>query len=130
MSYTPGYPLSSSQSLADRKKKLSSLKQQHENEIEDLKMTHEGELTKLKDKLRREKQSANSAVSEQVCMHYVQYIHAVCIFLFCFGTYHGGLQVGNSKLKVMDKGPILILKRIPSYVFPLCIYIYIYMYQY
>lgn len=54
------------QALSERKKKLASLKATHESEVEDLKMTHDGELTKLKEKLRREKQSANSAVSEQV----------------------------------------------------------------
>ncbi len=68
------------QAMSDRKKKLSSLKQQHESEMEDLKMSHEGELTKLKDKLRREKQSANSAVSEQV-YNYHQ-IHKIILWLF------------------------------------------------
>ena len=81
---SPPPPTSFPQAMSDRKKKLSSLKQQHESEMEDLKMTHEGELTKLKDKLRREKQSANSAVSEQVCVW-------VCV---------GGLVMGVS---VCDK---------------------------
>ena len=69
--------------MSDRKKKLSSLKQQHESEMEDLKMTHEGELTKLKDKLRREKQSANSAVSEQVCVGVRVCCVWVCVCVVC-----------------------------------------------
>ena len=54
------------QALADRKKKSSSLKQQFESELEEVKQTHESEMTQLKDRLRREKHSASTVVSEQV----------------------------------------------------------------
>lgn len=54
------------QALADRKKKSSSIKHQFEQEVEELKQNHESELTQLKDRLRKEKHSANTAVSEQV----------------------------------------------------------------
>jgi hypothetical protein len=52
--------------LTDKKKKVSSIKHQFEQEMEDLKQNHESELTQLKDRLRKEKHSASSAISEQV----------------------------------------------------------------
>ena len=52
--------------MADRKKKSSSIKHQYDQEIEELKQNHESELIQLKDRLRKEKQSASTAVSEQV----------------------------------------------------------------
>ena len=54
------------QALQDRKNKSASLKHQFEQEMEDLKQSQESELTQLKDRLRKEKHSANTAVFEQV----------------------------------------------------------------
>ena len=50
----------------DRKKKSASVRHQFEQEVEELKQNHEAELSQLKDKLRKEKHSASTAVSEQI----------------------------------------------------------------
>ncbi len=52
--------------LSQTRRKAASLKHQYEQEIEDLKQTQESELTLLKDRLRKEKHSASTTVSEQV----------------------------------------------------------------
>ena len=42
------------------------MKKQFEEELEEVKQNHETELSQLRDRLRKEKQSANTAVSDQV----------------------------------------------------------------
>ena len=54
------------QVLVDRKKKMTAVKKQLEEEMEELKQAHETELNMLKEKMRKEKHSANAAVSDQV----------------------------------------------------------------
>ena len=54
------------QTLSDRKRKMASLKAEQEGELEELKSSHELELATLRDKMRRDKNSASSAISDQV----------------------------------------------------------------
>lgn len=42
------------------------MKKQFEEELEEVKQNHEAELSQLRERLRKEKQSANTAVSDQV----------------------------------------------------------------
>lgn len=54
------------QTVTSHKKKMSSLKRKHEEEMEDVKTGHETELNQLRDRLRKEKHSASTAISDQV----------------------------------------------------------------
>ena len=42
------------------------MKKQFEEELDEVKQNHEAELSQLRERLRKEKQSANTAVSDQV----------------------------------------------------------------
>ncbi len=54
------------QAVSEHKRKMSALKRRQEEELEEVKAVHETELTQLREKLRKEKYSASTAISDQV----------------------------------------------------------------
>lgn len=54
------------QSVSDNKRKMSEAKRRWEEEMEELKTTHEAEMAALRDKMRKEKNVASTATSEQL----------------------------------------------------------------
>ena len=59
-------PPCSMQLMNERKRKMIAAKKQWDEEMEELKQTHESEVSQLKERLKKEKQSANDAASDQV----------------------------------------------------------------
>ena len=52
--------------LSDRKKKMATLKHTFESEMEDAKQSHESEMGALKERMRKEKLTSSTSISDQV----------------------------------------------------------------